>query len=175
MVDLGGEEGPGDKGGSQEDLLEGAKETVIDHVLSPAGECIPLIEVEIDPRDVFPDNFDFSGVSASQSSLVGKADEGDLEGVKPHHLGSNGVNGDHIPAGKEEVLHVRLKGSGTCTTPCNGPIGDTEKTRMDLLLDLQEVHQSFVDDPVGPVTVLIEEPTKGVLHRSGDSSKNMGL
>ena len=39
----------------------------------------------------------------------------------------------------------------------------------------QQVDQGLVDDRVGPVTVLVEQPTEGVLHCPGRRREHVGL
>ena len=46
---------------------------------------------------------------------------------------------------------------------------------MDLLLDHQQIHERFVDDRVGPVPVLVQQPAERVLHRAGRRREDVRL
>ncbi len=46
---------------------------------------------------------------------------------------------------------------------------------MDVLLDLEQVDERLVDDGMGPVPLVVEQPAKRVLHRAGDGREDMGL
>ena len=46
---------------------------------------------------------------------------------------------------------------------------------VNLLLDHQQVDQGLVDDGVGPVSVFVEQPPEGILHRSGRRREDVSL
>ena len=46
---------------------------------------------------------------------------------------------------------------------------------MDVLLDLEQVHQRFVDDAVGLVPALVEQTAERILHRTGDGGEDVRL
>ena len=106
---------------------------------------------------------------------MGEADELEGQRVEAHELGGDGVDGDLVGAGQDEVLHVRAHGARARAVAGDGAVHDSEDAGVDLLLDRQEVDQRLVDDGVGPVAAVAQEAAEGVLHRAGHGGEDVGL
>jgi hypothetical protein len=77
--------------------------------------------------------------------------------------------------GQEHVLHVGDHAARPGSVTGEGAVHHGEHAPVDLLLDQPEVHQRLVDDRMGPMPVLVEQPAEGVLHRSRRGRESVRL
>ncbi len=131
------------------------------HLLEWAGE-VPVLR----RRGGVSHDLDFARIPAAQAQIVRQPDEFDRERVHAHQLRGHSIDGHLIRAGEDHVLHVRDHAARAGSVPRKGPVHHREDSLMNLLLDHQQVHQRFVDDGMGPVPVLVQQPAERVLHRA---------
>ena len=68
---------------------------------------------------------------------------------------------------------VMQRGPGTVAG--ERPVHHREDAAVDLLLDHQEIDERLVDDRVGPVPMLVQQPAERVLHRPGRGREDVRL
>ena len=68
---------------------------------------------------------------------------------------------------------MRDHAAGPRTISYERAIHDGKHTAMDFFLDHQQVHESFVDDRMSPMSMLVEQAAERVFHRARGRRKNM--
>ncbi len=148
---------------------------MVDEVLALRGERVFLDELPVLERDVVADDLDVLRFADAQPLLVRDADERQVHRIETLHLRRDGVDGDLIGAGEQDVLLVRTHGSWPGAVTGKGAVHHREEPGVDVLLDLQEIDQRLVDHGVGVMATIVEQTAEGVLHRPGDRGEDVGL
>ena len=138
-------------------------------------EGLTHLEAPVLARHIVAYQLDLAYVAHAQAALVGQADVVNGQGVEAHQFGGHGVNGHLVGRGQDDILDLRLHGARAGAVASGGAVHHGEDARVDLLLNRQQVYQRFVDPGVGVVAVGAEEPSEGVLHRSGGYCVDVAL
>ena len=84
---------------------------------------------------------------------MGEPDKSYVHGVEAHHLGRDGIYGDLIGPGENDVLLMPPHGARSGAVAREGPVGHGEDAGVYLLLDVEEIDERLVNDRVRPVGV----------------------
>jgi hypothetical protein len=148
-------------------------------VLHPRGEghvAERPIEVPVLLRGVdVADDLDVARVTAAKPGVMGQPDELDRQRVDAHQPGGHCVDGHLVGTGQDDVLHVRHHAARSGTVAGEGAVHHREDAAVNLLLDHQQVDEGLVDDRMGPVAALVQQPAEGILHCPGRGGEDVGL
>ena len=112
-------------------------------------------------------DLDAPRIADSQPLLVRQADVGNRHRIEPHHLRRNRIDGHLILRGQHHVLHDRIHRPRSGTVPGCRAVHDREQTRVDFLLDREQVHERLVNPRMGVVTACVPQTAERVLHGAG--------
>lgn len=119
------------------------------------------------PGNVIAHQLDVARIAHTQAVFVRQADVFDAERVEPHQLGGDGVDGDLICRGQDDVLLDGPDHARPGSISGGRAVHHREDAGVDFLLDRQQVHERFVNPRVGVVPVFAQQTAESVLHRAG--------
>ena len=98
-----------------------------------------------------------------------------LIGSKPISRAATASIGDLIGPGQEDVFPDGLHDPRPRAVPGRRPVHDAEQSRVDFLLDGQQVDQRFMDAGMRPVALMVQQPSERVFHRPGRHRVDMAF
>jgi len=93
--------------------LENLQRTEPEEMSETAREVVPDMKVEIEIRNIVPDNFYVLRLSIPQPLLVCNSNVVDIHGMKTHDARSNGINSYLIGTCKDTIGPCRDQGPGS--------------------------------------------------------------
>ena len=132
---------------------------------------MPVVVRRVDVAD----ELDFARIAHAQTALVRCTDESQVHWRYAHDPCRRGVDRNRVGACQDHILDVPSRCTGSRTFAGQRSIHHGENAGVNILLDLQQVDERFVDHAVRPMAFLVEQAAEGVLHRAGDVRKDVRL
>ena len=111
-----------------------------------AHEILPDMEAPVLIRGVaIAGDLDVARIAGAEAVLVREADVVDRQRIEAHHFRRHRVDRHLIGRGEHHVLHDRIHRPRARAVAGRRAVHDREETRMDLLLDRQQIDERLVN------------------------------
>ena len=177
MVHVAREDEPVHERRVEEQLLEPFQRPEPDQIAAadadqiPADVKMPVLLCGVDVAD----DLDLTRIAGAKAVLVREADVVERHRIETHHLRRHRVDRDLIGGRQHHVLHHRIHRPRTGSVACGRAVHDREQSRVNFLLDGEQVHQCFVDPGVRVMAACVQQTAEGILHRPGRGRVDVAL
>ena len=150
----------------EEESLQGTQGPAADELIAPDDEAPGGPAAEVDVGHVVADQLDPARVGHAEPAVLGHPEVGDGQGIVAHEPGRRGVERDRVGGGEDQVSLSGEHRPRPRPVADDRPVHHGEHAGVELLLHGEEVDQHLVDELVGVVADLLQEPAEGVLDRA---------